>query len=103
MKLNNKYREVLENILTNFPGGLGQYPEIYKQVIDVLKEPLRNCDVDTPQEQIKRWEKFCQAHHEDWKPSKSLTTIQRCDCPCHEGNSCNYFIWSQMSYDGVVK
>lgn len=57
MKVNNKYREVLENILTNFPGGLGQYPEIYKQVIDVLKEPLRNCDVENEKEQAIRYGK----------------------------------------------
>lgn len=57
MKSNNKCREVLENILTNFPGGLGQYPEIYNQIKDVLNEPLRNCDIDeTPIEQYNRWE-----------------------------------------------
>lgn len=69
-----------------------------KECRDALAKPPRNCDVGTPQEQIKRWEKFCQEHHEYWKPSKSLTAIQRCNCPCHEGNGCNYFIWAQMPY-----
>lgn len=66
-----------------------------------LAKPPRNCDVGTPQEQIKRWEKFCQEHHERWKPGKSLAAIQRCNCPCHEGNGCNYFIWAQMPYKEV--
>jgi hypothetical protein len=70
-------------------------------VKSALAEPPRNCDVGTPQEQIKRWEKFCQEHHEYWKPGKSLTAIQRCNCPCHEGNGCNYFIWAQMPYEEV--
>ncbi len=63
-----------------------------------LAAPARNCDVGTAQEQIKRWEKFCLEHHEYWKPSKSLTAIQRCNCPCQEGNGCNYFVWAQMPY-----
>lgn len=63
-----------------------------------LAAPPRNCDVGTPEEQIERWEEFCIAHHEYWKPSVSLTAIQRCNCPCQQGNSCNYFIWAQMPY-----
>lgn len=65
---------------------------------DALSAPPRNCDVGTAKEQIKRWEEFCLEHHEYWKPSKGLTAIQRCNCPCHEGNGCNYFIWAQMPY-----
>jgi hypothetical protein len=64
-----------------------------------LAKPPRQCDVGTAEEQIKRWEKFCLEHHEYWKPSKGLTAIQRCNCPCHEGNGCNYFIWAQMPYE----
>lgn len=76
-----------------------RYEAAYQIAKEALAEPLRNCDVGTPQEQIKRWEKFCQEHHEYWKPSKSLTAIQRCNCPCHEGNGCNYFIWAQLPYE----
>ena len=68
-------------------------------VLPALARPARNCDVGTAEEQIKRWEKFCLEHHEYWKPSKSLTAIQRCSCPCSEGNGCNFFIWAQMPYD----
>lgn len=64
-----------------------------------LAAPPRQCDVGTAAEQIKRWEKYCQEHHEYWKPDKSLTAIQRCNCPCLEGNGCNYFIWAQMPYE----
>ena len=88
MKFNNKCREVLENILTNFPGGLGQYPEIYKQVIDVLKEPLRNCDVGTIAEQKERFDKYCFS--------------RKCyECPVYFQNQksvdCGLW-WAQMSY-----
>ena len=83
--------------------------EIIKTPLDVIVDieaiiksalaaPARNCDVGTAEEQIKRWEEFCLEHHEYWKPSKGLTAIQRCNCPCREGNGCNYFIWAQMPY-----
>lgn len=66
--------------------------------------PICNCNVGSAQEQIKRFEKFCQEHHEYWRPDKSLTAIQRCNCPCYEKNGCNYFIWAQMPYEeGGVK
>ena len=73
--------------------------EAHRLATEALTRPPRTCDVGTAEEQIKRWEKFCLEHHEYWKPSKSLTAIQRCNCPCHEGNGCNYFIWSQMPYE----
>ena len=96
--LNSKYNEVFDKY---------KYPEVAKirdaiaNANAALSASPRNCDVGTPQEQIKRWEEFCQEHHERWKPGKSLTAIQRCNCPCYEGNGCNYFIWAQMPYEEV--
>jgi hypothetical protein len=72
---------------------------LLKQARDALAAPPRQCDVGTAEEQIKRWEEFCLEHHEYWMPSTSLTAIQRCNCPCLEGNGCNYFIWAQMPYE----
>jgi hypothetical protein len=89
MKVNNKYREVLENILTNFPGGLGLYPEIYSQVTDVLKEPLRNCDVGTAREQKERFDNYCES-------------IECNKCPAYFDKSIDCGIWwSQMPYEEV--
>ena len=61
-----------------------------------LAEPARNCDVLSAQEQAKRWEKFCSEHHKKWIGGKIPTGP--CECPCYEGNSCNYFLWAQMTY-----
>lgn len=73
--------------------------EKYLAVVDAaLAEPVLNCEVGTPQNQIERWQQFCLEHHEQWKPNKSLTEIQRCNCPCYQGNACNWFVWAQMPY-----
>ena len=61
-----------------------------------LAAPPRNCDVLSAQEQVKRWEKFCTAHHKKWIGGKIPTGP--CECPCYEGNSCNHFAWAQMPY-----
>ena len=95
MNINNKCREVLGNILTNFPGGLGQYPEIYKQVKEALNEPLRNCDVGNEKEQTIRYEKFCNKYQK----MKGMCK----DCPVYlyidntTAYDC-YAHWSQMPY-----
>lgn len=98
--MSSKAREALEAVYDCAKDGvLTIHESAFEKVLEALKEPLRNCDVGTPKEQIERWEDFCRAHHEYWKPNKSLTAIQRCNCPCHEGNGCNYFIWSQLPYE----
>ena len=94
---------IRENLVKDAPfldeGELENESDLADDVWEVLQTQLRQCDVGTAEEQIKRWVKFCQEHHEYWKPSKSLTAIQRCNCPCYEGNGCNYFIWAQMPYE----
>lgn len=95
-------REALEefvSVILDKKPGIHNLHRLAEKCRDAIAKPPRNCDVGTPQEQIKRWEEFCQEHHEHWKPGKSLTAIQRCNCPCHEGNGCNYFIWAQMPYE----
>lgn len=106
MQTNNRLRDALDKarrvLHCAIVAGILKGDDAYDAVNianAALAEPVRNCDVGTAQEQIERWEKFCQAHHEYWKPSKSLTAIQKCNCPCKEGNGCNYFIWAQMPYE----
>jgi hypothetical protein len=94
----SKFRDAIETVVEQIEIEYGE-SSITKIIREFLSKPLRNCDVGTPQDQIKRWDEFCLEHHEQWKPGKSLTAIQRCNCPCYEGNSCNYFIWAQMPYE----
>lgn len=70
--------------------------KIIKSAKEALAEPARNCDVLSAQEQAKRGEKFCSEHHKKWIGGKIPTGP--CECPCYEGNSCNYFLWAQMPY-----
>ena len=109
--MSSRLREVAQEIrswadyIYSYPNNIGGVQQCARDIMETIdkiaSEPLRNCDVGTPQEQIKRWEEFCLEHHEYWKPGKSLTAIQRCNCPCYEGNRCNYFIWAQMPYEEV--
>ncbi len=64
----------------------------------------RNCDVGTDAEQAQRFERFCAAHHEEWKNGRPLMAWT-CDCPCYQTgkNSCNYFTWAQMPYDAEAE
>lgn len=71
--------------------------EIVSQARAALDAPPRNCDVGTPEEQAKRFQIFCQTHHEPWR----IGMIKNeCKCPCLQdnGRSCNYFVWAQMPY-----
>ena len=61
--------------------------------------PLRNCDVGTAEEQIKRWEEFCASKHAKWKIGSPIANS--CDCPCYSNIACNWFVWSQMPYEEV--
>ena len=58
-----------------------------KRVIDTaLCAPPRNCDVGTPQEQVARWNDYCD-------------DVTRGDCPPSAGcRSCALY-WAQMPYE----
>ena len=73
---------------------------IYRQVKEALAAPARNCDVGTAKEQARRWAEFCTHHHKKMIGNK--IPVGPCECPCYEGNSCNYFIWAQMPYESEV-
>lgn len=96
-------REALDKIhliaTTNINECVGDESDIH--IVNLAKAalaaPPRNCDVGTAEEQARRFEIFCQAHHVPWK----IGMIKNeCKCPCLQdnGRSCNYFVWAQMPY-----
>jgi hypothetical protein len=56
-----------------------------------LAAPIRNCDIGTPEEQTKRFQKFCSAHNDCYK----------CDCPCDNNDGGCQLRWAQMPYEEV--
>ena len=64
--------------------------EYMGEIRNLPDDPLRNCDVGTPEEQLKRWRIFCDM-------------VQGCDeCPCNKRDGISadcYARWSQMPYE----
>ena len=60
--------------------------------VSALSMPARNCDVGTPEEQVRRFDAFCAVHH--------FQSENCCSgCPCHGGGICE-FKWGQLPYGG---
>ena len=95
---------VAEEAVENGTMELPQYSKMVDIAESALAAPLRNCDVGTAEEQAQRFERFCAAHHEEWKNGRPLMAWT-CDCPCYQigKNSCNYFTWAQMPYDAEAE
>lgn len=100
--MSNKAREALEEIRScadyiysnpNNIGGVQQCARDIMETIDkIASGPLRNCDVGTVEEQMRRWQEFCMMR-------------DSCDeCPCHK-KSCIITLcfahWAQMPYKKV--
>ena len=99
MQTNNKQREALGKILwclewmfnnTDDKSVQSHLIEPISLAKAALAEPVRNCDVGTAKEQVKRWRRFC----------NSMTTCG--ECPCHKSYSevvadC-FSRWAQMPY-----
>jgi hypothetical protein len=64
-----------------------------------LNEPLRNCDVGTPEEQGMRMAKFCR---EQYKKTDGVSLCSSCPFHNNEGLECQ-FEWAQMPYESEVK
>lgn len=58
---------------------------------DALSAPPRNCDVGTPEEQTRRFDAFCAAHH--FQSEKCCS-----NCPCRGADNCE-FKWGQLPYE----
>ena len=101
METNNKPRKALAEILgvADHVQMRFEIPKLANQEISELKqiaeaalaEPVKNCEVGTAKEQVKRWRRFCD----------SMTTCG--ECPCHKSYSevvtdC-FSRWAQMPYE----
>lgn len=87
--MNSKVREAIEDIVDQIEMEYGE-GDCVRIVREFLSEPLRNCDVGTVEEQIKRWNKLCE-------------TYAHCDeCPCNADRCITsecFARWAQMPYE----
>ena len=61
---------------------------------EVCVSPPRNCDIGTPEEQTKRFQKFCLAHN----------NCSKCDCPCNNNDGGCQIRWALLPFmEGVTK
>ena len=74
---------------------------IVSKVDAALTVPVRDCDVGTPDEQAKRYAKFCNGH---FTPSDIVGDCHK--CPLEDkrkmGGRCSFY-WAQMPYNGETK
>lgn len=69
------------------------FPTILEDVVlPALAAPPRNCDVGTEDEQIERWQAFCDKYEEGCT-----------GCPCDDRNTFCFAIWAQIPYEGGSK
>lgn len=92
-----KLRKALEDsneLLRNLGVILGESDLVTKRIAEnnsVLTEPLRNCDVGTAEEQVKRFKEFC---NEGYKNCGS--------CPLYTSGTIEEYCelrWSQLPYE----
>ena len=69
-------------------------PSILGRIDGILEAPKRNCEIGTAEEQVKRWQKFCE-------------TQACCEkCSCYKGGDISakcFARWAQMPYKSEVK
>lgn len=66
----------------------------------VLAAPPRNCDVGTPEEQLERWESFC---NRNWNRNYASRGLDPCDdCELVEFGNCRcQLAWAQLPYEAA--
>ena len=87
-------REMIDRIVWDKRSHTKEETEAHRLITEALSQLPRNCDVGTAEDQIKRWQKYCET--------------QTCceECPCNkEGDiSAKCFArWAQMPYESEVK
>ena len=89
---NNKMREALEAVYECAKDGVLTIREsAFEKVVAALAEPLRNCDVGTAEEQIKRFYEYCKANG----------YCEHCKhYPDRGGSDCR-ILWLQMQYKEI--
>ena len=104
METNNKLREALEAtnkfLESAITGGKVTARDItaLRDIVSAARsEPVRNCDVGTPKQQAKRFQKFCLGH----QPKEGDCT---CACPAFVGKDVDcHFSWAKMPYEEGVQ
>lgn len=69
--------------------------KIRSEIKSALAEPLKNCEVGTPEEQSVRMAKFCS---EQYEKSDGIMLCSGCRFHGIRGLDCQ-FAWAQMPYD----
>ena len=94
--MSSKLREALSdacyamfNFLKTQNGGYEEMAIALDKAKAALAEPIRNCDVDTAEEQAERFDYFCYNHRSREKGCG--------DCPLLDGGPCE-LAWAQMPY-----
>ena len=80
---------------------LAEFGDVWNNALNEIEpnsnKPLRNCDVGTPDEQAKRYAKFCNGH---FTPSDIVGDCHK--CPLEDkrkmGGHCSFY-WAQMPYE----
>lgn len=102
MQTNNKLRDALEFIKLASDDyevyGItkaGALDVIHEKACAALAEPVRNCDVGSPEDQSERMAKFCREQFE------KTDGVELCSgCPFHGVNRLDcQFAWAQMPYE----
>jgi hypothetical protein len=83
--------EQIHSAYSDRQGDISIYPlrKVIKVVNEALAKPLRNCDVGSLDEQITRFNAFCDSHM-----CRSLTN----GCPLVDSRNCR-LAWAQMPYE----
>lgn len=92
--MTNKAREALQAVVDcEFDGRLQITETAFEKVLDALKEPLRNCDVGTAEEQAERFGEFCAEH---------INSSRACfGCPLFSSITC-CIGWEHLPYESEV-
>lgn len=95
-EMSSKLREAVEAVYECAKDGVLTIREsAFEKVLEALKEPLRNCDVGTAEEQYQRWDKYCKSFG---------AQCDKCnlDSDVHFNLTAKCFAcWSQMPYEPV--
>lgn len=91
--MTSKAREALQAVVDCAVDGRLKITETaWEKVMEALREPIRNCDVGTTEEQWRRWRIFCDS-----------TSCNSCPCQSeYEPSAVCFCRWAQMPYESEV-
>lgn len=80
------------------PSEISQAQYHIDKAVEAYEDPLRNCDVGTPEEQSVRMSEFCR---EQYEKSDGIMLCSGCRFHGIEGLDCQ-LAWAQMPYESEV-